>query len=244
MDHVELIEGLRSACESAGFDLLQPLRVGWYNGSVEPALRLETFGSDENLALVVGNTRALWPIFLEALAADPALAEVADPLDTYTVRRLTELCSSLGLPASVRFAHVVGAGQVAMQRLAHVAGLAFFTESQMSVHAVHGPWIGLRAAISLATVGPPGPPPAPVHPCGGCAARCLPALQRAVSTLRGAPSAANLREHFDAWLAYRDACPVGRESRYSEAQIRYHYLHDRELLRQEHTALERSGAKV
>jgi cyanocobalamin reductase (cyanide-eliminating) / alkylcobalamin dealkylase len=237
MDHVEVTNALRSACEGVGFDLLQTLRVGWYNGSVEPSLRLENFGSDENLALVVGNTRALWPVFVAALAGDPELAEGPDPLDRYTVRHVSELCSRLGLPASPRFAHVVGAGQVAMQRLAHVAGLAFSTESHLSVHPVHGPWIGLRAAISVATIGPPGPQPALAHPCGGCAARCLPALQRAASTLRGAPSAASLREHFDLWLAHRDACPVGRESRYSEAQIRYHYLEDRELLRQEYTAM-------
>ena len=35
-----------------------------------------------------------------------------------------------------------------MQRLAHVAGLAYLSESHLSVHAEYGPWLGLRAAIS------------------------------------------------------------------------------------------------
>jgi methylmalonic aciduria homocystinuria type C protein len=238
-----LIQHLRSACREAGFDLLQPLRVGWYNDRVEPPLRLESFGSDDNLALVIGNTRALWPVFLAALARDPELAAGPDPLDTYTVRRLTQLCSGLGVPASVRFAHVIGEGQVAIQRLAAIAGLAYCSESHQSVHAVHGPWLALRAAISVATPGPPGPAPASVHPCGGCADRCLPAFQRVSSALVGTPSAANLNAQFGDLLACRDACPVGREYRYSDAQIRYHYLKDRELLRQQYMALETSGVK-
>ena len=32
------------------------------------------------------------------------------------------------------------------------------------------------------------------------------------------------------WLAVRDACPVGREHRYGDDQIGYHYRHDRTLL--------------
>jgi cyanocobalamin reductase (cyanide-eliminating) / alkylcobalamin dealkylase len=224
------IEALRAGCESAGFDLLQPLRVGWYNARVEAPLRLENFGSDENLALVVGNTRALWPVFLAALARDPELAASPDPLDTYTVRHLTQLCADLELPNAVRFAHVVGEGQVAMQQLADVAGLAFSSESHQSVHPVYGPWVALRAAISVATLGAPGSPPPAEQPCGGCVGRCLPAFQRAASTLEGEPSVENLRAHFGAWLACRDACPVGREYRYSDAQIRYHYLRDRAAL--------------
>jgi methylmalonic aciduria homocystinuria type C protein len=39
-----------------------------------------------------------------------------------------------------------------------------------------------------------------------------------------------VREQWRLWLAVRDACPVGREYRYSENQIRWHYAHDRSAL--------------
>src|SRR5215468_4809373 len=40
-------------------------------------------GDPPRLALIVGNGRALWPRFLDWLAADPARAESEHPLDAY-----------------------------------------------------------------------------------------------------------------------------------------------------------------
>src|SRR5690606_26875893 len=146
------------------------------------------------------------------------------PLDTHTERTLSEIARGLGHRTSVRFAHEAGERRIAIQRLAHVAGLAYLTETHASVHPEYGPWIALRAVLSLAGPGPAGPPPRLAHPCGGCEHACRPAFERALSTVAGAPSEENLRANWRAWLACRDACPVGREHRYSEAQIRYHYL--------------------
>lgn len=219
----DVLTTLQAALGPWGFDLMQPLRIAQYNARVEPPLALEDFGSGDHLAVVVANTRALWPIWLEALASDPVLAACSDPLDAYTERVLHAAVARLGAPASVRFAHETGARTVAMQRLAHVAGLAFLTETHMSVHPTYGPWIALRAAISVAIPGPPGSPAPMVQPCGGCAHGCRPAFERALATLTGAPTEADTRAHWRDWLACRDACPVGREHRYSEAQIRYHY---------------------
>jgi methylmalonic aciduria homocystinuria type C protein len=226
---VALTESLRAACRDAGFDLLQPARVGAYNRVVEPALRLEDFGDEDHLVLVVGNTRALWPVLLDALRHDPQLASAPDPLDAYSERSLTRLVAALGVPASLRFAHEGGDRRVAIQRLAHVAGLAYETETHQSVHATYGPWIALRAAISVAALGPPQAPPL-AHPCGSCERGCRPAFERALLTLDGAPSEQNLRARWHVWLDCRDTCPIGREHRYSDAQIRYHYTRSRDVL--------------
>jgi hypothetical protein len=51
----------------------------------------------------------------------------------------------------------------------------------------------------------------------------VPLLERAVA---GGP----LEETPRAWLAVRDACPVGREHRFPEAMIRYGYTKDRGAL--------------
>lgn len=222
-DAAEVVAALRAGLAPRGYDLIQPLRIAWYNALVEGPLRLDDLGSPEHLAVVVGNTRALWPRWLDALAADRELAAGPDPLDAYTERTLGEVVGALGLRTSVRFAHDAGERRVAMQRLAHVAGLAYLTETHTSVHPEYGPWIALRAVVSVAVPGPLPPATRLVHPCGGCEHACRPAFEHALSTLTGAPSQQNLRAHWRAWLAWRDACPVGRQHRYSDAQIRYHY---------------------
>ncbi len=223
-DSEHVTRAVQDACAEAGFDLVMPLQVGWYNARVAGALRLEDFGSSRNLALVVGNTRALWPVFLGALESDAALASSPHPLDDYTRRCVVGVASSLGHRASVRLSHELAERRVAMQQLAHAAGLAYLTETHASVHPIYGPWLALRAAVSVAVPGPSGPPPELPHPCGGCAGRCLPAFERAVSTLDAPPTEANMRANWTRWVAWRDSCPVGREHRYLEPQLRYHYL--------------------
>lgn len=224
---------LRATCTEAGFDLVQPLQVGWYNVQVEGDLKLLDFGSPAHLGIVIGNTRALWARFIAALRAEPALLLAEHPLQTYTERTLTAAVARLSVPVSLRWSHTGGAGLVAMQRLAQAAGLAYLAESQLSVHAEYGPWISLRAALSCALPGPSGPAPVLAHPCGSCAARCRPAFARACAGLRGAPSARDVQEEWQLWLACRDACPTGRAYRFGEAQIRYHYLKDRSELRRQ-----------
>jgi len=226
-----VVEQLRRDCAEAGFDLVQPLQVGWYNGLVTGTLRLEDFGSASNLAIVVGNTRALWPKFLRALRLEPELLAAAHPLHAYTEQSISRAVALLGVPASLRWSHAGGPGLVAMQRLAHAAGLAYLAESQLSVHPVYGPWIALRAALSFALPGPPGPAPQLHHPCGACGARCRPAFERALLASQQGPLGVAVEPTWRLWLACRDACPTGREHRYDEAQIRYHYLKDRQQLR-------------
>ncbi|MEO8182071.1 MAG: hypothetical protein ABI895_24820 [Deltaproteobacteria bacterium] len=228
----QAIDQVRRECAAAGFDLVQPLQVGWYNAQVSGSLRLEDYGSAGNLALVIGNTRALWEPFLHALSNDPALLSAAHPLYTYTEQCVTRAASGLRRPWCLRWSHSGGQQLVAMQRLAHAAGLAYLSESQLSVHAKYGPWIGLRAALSIDLPGPSGPPPQLAHPCAGCAGRCRPALERAIAAITGTVDDAAVAQHWQLWLACRDACPTGRQYRYADEQILYHYRKDRNQLRQ------------
>jgi methylmalonic aciduria homocystinuria type C protein len=222
---------LRQRCDQAGFDLAAACRVGAYNQGVSGELKLDDFGSPEHLAIVVGNSRALWRPFVAALRSDPALLKDEDPLDRYTEATIGGAVGELGYPASVRWAHDVGRGLVAIQRLAHVAGLAYLSPSHLSVHRIYGPWVALRAAITFDVPGPSGPGDAGQSPCGDCAAICLPAFERARTLLTAqAQPASPGDEAWRQWLACRDACRVGREHRYTDDQIAYHYGKDREIL--------------
>jgi methylmalonic aciduria homocystinuria type C protein len=129
----------------------------------------------------------------------------------------------------VRWAHDVPPRRVAMQRLTHLSGLAFLSVTNLTVHPVYGPWFALRAAAVVDVDGPPAPAE-PSDPCTGCEMRCVPAFRRALAAVQGAPTQARIATRWPLWLAVRDACAVGKEHRYADDQIRYHYAKDRRVL--------------
>jgi methylmalonic aciduria homocystinuria type C protein len=217
-------ERIGDTCARYGLDLTRSLRVGWYNQLVEPAHRLPDFGRPSCLAVIVGNTRALWPHLARALRADAGLAGHPDPVDQYCERVLGAAVADVPAPCILRFAHEPPP-RVAIQRLAHVAGLAYLSACHLSVHPVYGPWIALRAVVVVDVDGP-AEAPALAAPCD-CAGHCGPHLAAALARAgAGTPESAEVKRDWRAWLAVRDACPVGREHRYSEQQIRYHYTND------------------
>jgi methylmalonic aciduria homocystinuria type C protein len=229
-DHERISGQIRAAAAAHGLDLARSLRMSWYNDTVPPALALPNLDRPAALALILGNTRALWPRLASALAADPALASAPDPVDRYCERVVRAALAGIDARWLVRFAHEPPP-RVAIQRLAHVAGLAYLAPSHLSVHPVYGPWIALRAVVVIDVDGPPGPAPTLAPPCD-CAMHCAPRFQAALARAGGAPGGAGAQVESDwrAWLAVRDACPIGRAHRYSEEQLRYHYTKDRRSL--------------
>lgn len=225
-----LVADLAAACRNAGIDLVQPLNGAWYDAQVAAEHRLPDVGRARPLALVLASTRAFWPPFLARLRAEPARLDEPDPIDRYVVEAVHGALAGIGVRSEVRFSHEPPPRRVAMQRLAHVSGLAWLAPSMLCVHAEFGPWIALRAAVVLDLDGPSGSPPAPPAPCDRCESRCAPALAQA--TALAAASDAAVRELWRDWLAVRDACPLGRAHRYPEALIRYVYTKDRDVLRE------------
>jgi methylmalonic aciduria homocystinuria type C protein len=225
-----LVESLACRLRPAGIDLLQPLNAAWYDAAVPPEYRLPDVGRRAALALLLASTAAFWEPFLAHLRADPGQLDEPDPIDRYVVAVVGDALAELPLRTEVRFSHEPPPHRVAMQRLAHVSGLAALTPSMLCVHPVYGPWLGLRAAVVLDVPGPDGPPRATTAPCDRCAELCAPALVRAQAASRevtGDPVGAS----WPLWLAVRDACPVGRAHRYPEPLLRYVYTKDRALLR-------------
>ncbi len=227
----QIAERIAAGCAPAGFDLVQPFGVAWYNAVVDAPYRLPDLGRQQALGVLIGNTRALWPRLLAALRAEPALRVDPDPVQRYTTARVLAALQPLGQRWDVRWAHDVPPRRVAMQRLGHLSGLAHLSPSFLNVHRVYGPWIALRAAVVVDADAPPGPPPDPPSPCPDCLHACLPLFERAAAALRERGAAQRgLGDTWRLWLAVRDACPVGRQYRYSEEQIAYHYRIDRSAL--------------
>ncbi|MCA9513481.1 MAG: hypothetical protein KC635_00905 [Myxococcales bacterium] len=207
-----------------GFDLCAAGSVAWYQRRVAAEHALPDLGRDDALVIVVGNSRALWERFTAAYRGSESLRATRDPLDTWTADVVTTAArEALGdVRWEVRYPWEAPPRRVAFQRLADAVGLAQLGPVYC-VHAEHGPWIALRAALVVDVPGPEALGPVE-RPCEGCAERpCEPALREATAA---AQEAADLRP----WLRVRDACPRGRDSRYGDDQIRYHYTRDRGAL--------------
>jgi len=186
---------------AAGFDIAHA-----FDASIvarEPGL--EVLAGDARLGILIGNTRALWPRFTEAMR-DPALAAERDPLDRYTER-----CIAAAFPeARIYYGHHRYAGAfVPLQHIAVAAGLAAMAPSHLVIHPIYGPWFALRAAVVLAGE-PPVRRPIP-RPCR-CDAACATVLERAQRS-------SDWRD----WLAIRESCSL-RSWRYTDDQIRFHYM--------------------
>lgn len=192
---------LTAALATAGLDLCAPFA-----------------DDDGRQGYVVGNTRAFWPRFVAAL---PSLLDEPHPIEAYVERVVR---AALPTGARVRFAHE-GPPWIPIQRLAERAGLAWLSPGRLAVHPVYGPWISLRAVVTLdeAAVAAAA---APAPPCPGCETGCRPAFARASPF--ASPRAAET--HWREWLAVRDACPTGREHRFQEDHLAYGYSKDRRLL--------------
>ncbi len=218
-----------SACR-AGLDLAAAFPVAAYNRSVPENYRLPTFARDNPLGIVLGNSRAFWPRFLEALRESGELLGSKHPVNAYVMERVGRLLEGLPFRFEVRWAHASEPSPVAIQRAAMIAGLAHTSPSHLSIHPEHGPWIGLRAVVVVDAGWAFGEPSAAPDPCTPCAKPCLPFLDRAVEASRHRPMERKVSGSWRLWLAVRDACPVGRASRYSEEQCEYHYRPDRGFL--------------
>lgn len=246
---IDIEEGLAARLMEAGLDLCAATQVGRYNATIAaraPEFELPDYGNPRSLVVVIGNTRALWPRLLEAMAEDETLMGHPDPVDTYAQREIEravgEVVEETGIEASYRLAaHVpergasVENGGVAIQELARIAGMADLSPSNLAVHPEHGPWIALRAAVVFDTEGPDDT--VVVQVCKDCEAPCTDALEAALQATRESqqdeeePLDDPVARHWEKWLDVREACPVGEGSKYPPEQSEYHYKKDREQLR-------------
>jgi cyanocobalamin reductase (cyanide-eliminating) / alkylcobalamin dealkylase len=199
------------------------------NEGLADSERLAPARGADDLGLLIASTRYFWLRFASALQRDPARATAPDPVDEYVTSAVGGALAALPTSSAVRFAHE--SPPLPIQRIAELAGFARLSPARLSVHPVYGPWVALRAVAVVAVPGPaPGSLPELHDPCPGCPGRCASALERAIAASAERPGAGTIARDWTDWLAVRDACPVGREHRYADDQIRYGYTKDRSVL--------------
>jgi len=224
MESTVHIAALAAKLAPRGLDLVHPFALGWVNKDLPAEQRLA--GGDDQLGILIGNTRALWAPFVAAVRAGGALAAAADPIDRYCEAVLGAALDEAGVVAAVRWGHEP-APRLAIQRIAALAGLAPQSAVGLNVHPTYGPWFALRAVLVVDESGPSGAPPAVASPCVDCARTCGPAFERAQAAQA---TRQGISETWPLWLEVRESCPVGRQWRYPEPMIRWHYARDRSAL--------------
>lgn len=211
-------DAIASGLRPFGIDLVHPFRVGWYDDRVEAQYHLPTRRGPDSLAVLVGNTRALWARFFAE-----ADRQIDDPLDRWIEGVFARALDGVESVDDVIFAHEPSPRRLPMQRLVAASGFAPLSPGQLLAHPEYGPWFAVRAVVLVDAPGPDAERPEVGPPCAGCDAPCGPAFEHACEVADARADHVRLRDNWRPWLAVRDACPVGRAHRYSEAQIRYHY---------------------
>ena len=215
---------------SSGSGRRRPLRLRWYNDIAPPSAKIAPGGrrGDDALVILVGNSRALWPAFCAAHDADPEVGDAEDPVDTYVAREVDRAITPHAVAHRTFYAHETKPGRlVAVQRMAHVAGVAHLDERcHLSIHPTLGPWFALRAVVVLDDVEGPGdeqkpkstPNPLAADPIAR--ARVDAAFDEALAGYERADAADG---QWRRWVAVRDAVSPQHPARYHDDQMVYHY---------------------
>ena len=243
---------LRAALEAQGLDIVAPLNLRWYNEVAPETARIAPTANgagEDALAVLVGNSRALWPAFTAAHDSDPAIGDAEHPVDTFVARAIraaiADASSSRGGSTGmsgcdvrdprVFDSHDTSPGKlVAIQRMAHVAGVAHLDEKcHLAIHEKHGPWIALRAVLVFDDIEGPdeanraSTPPNPLATNAAARSRVDAAFAFA---LEGYADPSASAERWQRWVAVRDAVHADpadetrkHPERYYEDQVRYHY---------------------
>ena len=150
----------------AGFDIVAPLKLRWYNEIAPDSAKIAPGGAmgDDALVILVGNSKVLWPLFKDAHNSRPEIGDAAHPVDTYV-----DIEVNRAFRGKIRrqfYAHETKPGRlVAVQRMANVAGVAHLDErSHMSIHPHLGPWLAFRAVVVLDDTRGPSDAQAPKVP--------------------------------------------------------------------------------
>ncbi|KAG9405926.1 hypothetical protein AC1031_003843 [Aphanomyces cochlioides] len=218
-----LCASLEPIMKRRGFDLIIPMSVGMYNEVAPDEYKLAS--PSTSLLAMIGNTKHLWPYFVDSIDVD----NIPDhPLDEFTIREVThglnELETELDVsPDQVYWVHDTAKGKmIAAIRMVVASGFASFSnEAHLSVHPTYGPWFGLRAAV--------------VFPCDGPTERVFhepsilelpPDVSKRTEELYNKalsmPSVVSA-EAKSIWFQLRTGIAPAHPFMYTDAQIRFHY---------------------
>ena len=230
---------LRTQLVGLGFSLHHFFRVSQYNQTAPPGFALPEPNGRRTVGMLVANNFELWPVFISYLRANPHDIDRVDPLDSYTQKSIALSVQQFDGRTQVRFAHQMTPNPIAMQHLSDVCGFAQRSSSHLCIHPKYGPWISLRGVIIFDFLMDIPAIDSNALCDTQCAVRCGKAFTNAIAAMDSAKHEA-IRQGWIQWLQIRDLCTIGRQYRYSQPQLEYHYTHNKDILR---TEVEKMNAK-
>jgi methylmalonic aciduria homocystinuria type C protein len=254
---------------ASGFDICHEFDAAWYNTHIqdENLKQLEPvpmFGRSSALSLLIGNSRHFWPIFLAWLKTELEKDNQEElvqenPIDSYVHSRLATIIGSHFHDETnykIFWSDSSFCDQqqqlVSMQHVALVSGLCYHADQiHLSIHPEFGPWIAFRAVVVLdrpfssSSQQQQRPPIVPCLLSTAEQENSRKALAAALAVSYRVNRCTQLQDWSKdeevnrAWIALRDCIITGRNYRYSEGQLAYHYTKDAKLLMKE---LKQQGA--
>jgi hypothetical protein len=191
-------------------------------GGFHPEPGEESFAGIATVLLVGNAGGAMWAAFAPYIDGKP------HPLDRWTRRVVEPVAKRFGARAVFPF----GAEAPPFQRWAERAETLYRSPLGILIHPEYGLWHAYRAALLFAELLPLPPRSDALNPCESCLGKpCLSACPVGAFGDGGydVPAcAAHLRSPETTCPSVgchaRNACPVGAEWRYPEAQIRFHMV--------------------
>ena len=222
------IQKLSQALQHTGFDVVHPFPVDALNETCLVDLRHILGRAVPACGILIGNTFSIWEPFIGWLKQQDNWHELKHPLDVFTEQRIQECCNLACPSASMFWTHETQSYVIPIQKIAHESGCAFLSKGQLNIHSQYGPWFALRALVLLDEV-----PPAKTEPHNPSAETTELKASQMFQQLCRPSKAFDIQNRWREWLKLRDLYDVGKCYRYTEAQIKYHYTHDKEILKRE-----------
>ena len=205
---------MRDCLRINGFDVVHPFSLNGLDESILRSLSIDDCSG--KMGYLIGNTSKIWDPFIKWLSQRADWSKMVNPLETF-VEQTIENC--VGNHEGLFWTHETEQYIVPVQRLAHQSGLAYLSAGQFNIHPHFGPWFALRAVLILSGEAIQN------HSVSNPSTNAL-EIQAAALFERLLQSQGTWEE----WLSLRDLYDVGREHRYSDEQIRYHYTRDKAVL--------------
>ena len=222
------IQNLSQALQHIGFDVVHPFPLEVLNETCLQDLHRILGRELPACGVLIGNTSSVWKHFIGWLEKQPNWHELKHPLDVFTEQRIQKCCKLTCPSASILWTHETQSYVIPIQRIAHESGCAFLSKGQLNIHPQYGPWFALRALLLLDAT-----PPAKIEPHNPSTDTIELKASQMFLRLCKQDKVFDIQSQWREWLKLRDLYEVGKSYRYTEAQIRYHYTHDKEILKRE-----------
>jgi len=250
---LQMIEGnqmLSKICldlANQGFDISLLFSTNWMkdvHSPTENKLPANGFG------LLIGNTRKLWPIFLQSLNK-ANVGSIAEPIDDYSTAKIQTIFEqNIEQPCTIIWQQDAS---VSMQHIASATGVYDFDQEQMlCIHPQYGPWTAFRAVVifpqeivqkhfsDISQLIYMPRPKSSRSLCKelGCFKKSKEALDKALNAANcNRSNSSNVQvetiqksDSWKVWAEIRLVCQVGTEFEYYEDQLEYHYTANKHIL--------------